>query len=125
MLQLFVKLKFEDLNIMENFRDITRYTIRLILVISLIFALIISQVKAQDSDRPSSGAMMIDVPIRVLSLGLSVVSSAFFILALPFTLSSGSTGDAWETLVEDPFVFTFTRPLGQFDDWETESSSEK
>ena len=125
MLQLFVKLKFEDLNIMENFRDITRYTMRLILVISLIFALIVSQVQAQDSDRPSSGAMMIDVPIRVLSLGLSVVSSVFFILALPFTLSSGSTGDAWETLVEDPFVFTFTRPLGQFDDWETESSSEK
>ena len=124
MLQLFVKLKFEDLNIMENFRDITRYTMRLILVISLIFALF-SQVQAQDSDRPSSGAMMIDVPIRVLSLGLSVVSSAFFILALPFTLSSGSTGDAWETLVEDPFAFTFTRPLGQFDDWETESSSEK
>ena len=125
MLQLFVKLKFEDLNIMENFRDITRFTMRLILVISLIFALIISQVQAQDSDRPSSGAMMIDVPIRVLSLGLSVVSSAFFIVALPFTLSSGSTGDAWETLVEDPFVFTFTRPLGKFDDWETESSSEK
>ena len=110
---------------MENFIDITRYTMRLILVISLIFALINGQVQAQDSDRPSSGAMMIDVPIRFLSLGLSVVSSAFFILALPFTLSSGSTGDAWETLVEDPFVFTFARPLGQFDDWETESSSEK
>ena len=125
MLQLFVKLKFEDLNIMENYRDITQYTMRLISVISLIFALFISQVQAKDSDRPSSGAMMIDVPIRVLSLGLSVVSSAFFILALPFTLSSESTGDAWETLVEDPFAFTFTRPLGKFDDWETESSSEK
>ena len=124
MLQLFVKLKFEDLNIMENFRDITRYTMRLILVISLIFALI-SQAQAQDSDRASSGAMMIDVPIRVLSLGLSVGSSAFFILALPFTLTSGSTGDAWETLVEEPFAFTFTRPLGQFDDWETKSSPEK
>ena len=125
MLQLFVKLKFEDLNIMENYRDITQYTMRLISVISLIFALFISQVQAKDSDRPSSGAMMIDVPIRFLSLGLSVVSSAFFILALPFTLSSESTGDAWETLVEDPFAFTFTRPLGQFDNWETESSPEK
>ena len=122
--QLFVKLKFEDLNIMENFRDITRYTMRLILVISLIFALTISQVQAQDSDRPSSGAMMIDIPIRVLSLGLSMVSSVFFVLALPFTLSSGSTEDAWETLVEDPFAFTFTRPLGHFDDWETDSFSE-
>ena len=44
---------------------------------------------------------------------------------LPFTLSSGSTGDAWEMLVEEPFEFTFIRPLGQFDDWKTTSSSEK
>ena len=92
-------------------------------MISLIFAFITVQVHAQE--RPSSGAMMIDVPVRILSLGLSVVSTAFFIVALPFTLSSGSTGDAWETLVEEPFEFTFIRPLGQFDDWQTTSSSEK
>ena len=94
-------------------------------MISLIFAFITIQVHAQEPGRPSSGAMMIDVPVRILSLGLSVVSTAFFIVALPFTLSSGSTGDAWETLVEEPFEFTFIRPLGQFDDWKTTSSSEK
>ena len=98
-------------------------------MISLIFAFITVQVHAQEQEqeqeRPSSGAMMIDVPVRILSLGLSMVSTAFFIVALPFTLSSGSTGDAWETLVEGPFEFTFIRPLGQFDDWKTTSSSEK
>ena len=94
-------------------------------MISLIFAFITVQVHAQEPERPSSGAMMIDVPVRILSLGLSVESTAFFIVALPFTLSSESTGDAWETLVEEPFEFTFIRPLGRFDDWKTTSSSEK
>ena len=115
----FVKLKFKDLALMENLSNITQTVIRRFLVISLIIALIVSQAQAQESDRPSSGAMMIDVPIRVLSLGLSVVSTAFFVVALPFTLTSGSTGEAWETLVEEPFEFTFFRPLGQFDDWKT------
>ena len=88
----FVKLKFKDLALMENLSNITQTAIRRFLVISLIFALLVSEAQAQESDRPSSGAMMIDVPIRVLSLGLSVVSTAFFVVALPFTLTSGSTG---------------------------------
>ena len=122
--QSFVKLKFKDLDLMENLSNFTQNAIRRFLVISLIIALIVSQAQAQESDRPSSGAMMIDVPIRVLSLGLSVVSTAFFVVALPFTLTSGSTGEAWETLVEEPFEFTFFRPLGRFNDWKTEASTE-
>ena len=81
---------------MKNFRNNILIPTRRFLVISLIFAFITVQVHAQEPERPSSGAMMIDVPVRILSLGLSVVSTAFFIVALPFTLSSGSTGDAWE-----------------------------
>ena len=117
----FVKLKYKDLALMKNFRNNILIPTRRFLVISLIFALTTVQVHAKEQERPSSGAMMIDVPVRILSLGLSVVSTAFFIVALPFTLSSGSTGDAWETLVEEPFEFTFIRPLGQFDDWQTSS----
>ena len=88
----FVKLKYEDLVLMKNFRNNILIPTRRFLVISLIFAFIIVQVHAQEPERPGSGAMMIDVPVRILSLGLSVVSTAFFIVALPFTLSSGSTG---------------------------------
>ena len=123
----FVKLKYKDLALMKNFRNNILIPTRRFLVISLIFAFITVQVHAQEQEqeRPSSGAMMIDVPVRILSLGLSVISTAFFIVALPFTLSSGSTGDAWETLVEEPFKFTFIRPLGQFDDRKTTFSSEK
>ena len=70
-------------------------------------------------ERPGAFAMIIDVPIRILSLGLAMVGTAFFIVALPFALSSGSTGDAWDALVAEPFQFTFTRPLGKFDDWKS------
>jgi hypothetical protein len=61
--------------------------------------------------------MVIDVPVRVIGLGLAVAGTAFFIVALPFALTSGSTGDAWDALVVEPFEFTFTRPLGKFEDW--------
>ena len=70
-------------------------------------------------ERPAAFAMVIDVPIRILSLGLAMVGTAFFIVALPFALSSGSTGDAWDALVAEPFQFTFTRPLGKFDEWKS------
>ncbi|MEE3266842.1 MAG: hypothetical protein VX221_08720 [SAR324 cluster bacterium] len=72
--------------------------------------------------------MVIDVPIRILGIGLAVVGTAFFIVALPFAMSSGSTGDAWDALVAEPFQFTFTRPLGKFEDWKSlnqESDSSK
>ena len=90
---------------------------------SLILALINSQLWAVEKERPGSGAMMIDVPVRVLSLGLTVVSTVIFIVALPFALASGSTKDAWDALVVEPFEFTFTRPLGQFEDWRSDVPS--
>ena len=70
-------------------------------------------------ERPEAFAMIIDVPVRVLGLGLMVVGTAFFIVALPFALTSGSTGDTWDALVVEPFKFTFTRPLGKFEDWQS------
>ena len=80
-------------------------------------------------ETPAAIAMVIDVPIRVIGLGLTVISTAFFIVALPFAMTSGSTGDAWEALIVEPLEFTFTRPLGKFDDWrspldESSASSE-
>ena len=87
----------------------------------LFFALCAGNVSgaALPEERPGAFAMVIDVPIRILSLGLAVVGTAFFIVALPFALSSGSTGDAWDALVAEPFQFTFTRPLGKCDEWKS------
>ena len=93
---------------------------KIITIACLFFALCIGNVSgALPEERPEAFAMVIDVPIRVLSLGLAMVGTAFFIVALPFALSSGSTGDAWDALVAEPFQFTFTRPLGKFDEWKS------
>ena len=91
-----------------------------ITIACLFFALSAGNVSgALPEERPEAFAMVIDVPIRILSLGLAMVGTAFFIVALPFALSSGSTGDAWDALVAEPFQFTFTRPLGKFDEWKS------
>ena len=94
------------------------YISKIITIACLFFALCAGNVSgALPEERPGAFAMVIDVPIRILSLGLAMVGTAFFIVALPFALSSGSTGDAWDALVAEPFQFTFTRPLGKFENW--------
>jgi len=96
------------------------YISKIITIACLFFALCAGNVSgALPEERPGAFAMVIDVPIRILSLGLAMVGTAFFIVTLPFALSSGSTGDAWDALVAEPFQFTFTRPLGKFDEWKS------
>ena len=91
-----------------------------ITIACLFFALSAGNVSgALPEERPGAFEMVIDVPIRILGLGLAMVGTAFFIVALPFALSSGSTGDTWDVLVAEPFQFTFTRPLGKFDEWKS------
>ena len=93
---------------------------KIITIACLFFALCVGNVSgALPEERPGAFAMVIDVPIRILGLGLAVVGTAFFIVALPFALSSGSTGDTWDALVAEPFQFTFTRPLGKFEEWKS------
>ena len=91
-----------------------------ITIACLFFALCAGNVSgALPEERPGAFEMVIDVPIRILSLGLTMVGTAFFIVALPFALSSGSTRDAWDVLVAEPFQFTFTRSLGNFNEWKS------
>ena len=97
-----------------------RAIIKTITIACLFFALSAGNVSgAFPDERPGAFAMVIDVPIRILSLGLAMGGTAFFIVTLPFAISSGSTGDAWDALVAEPFQFTFTRPLGKFDEWKS------
>ena len=93
--------------------------LKIIMIGCLFFALSAGNVSgALPEERPGAFEMVIDIPIRILGLGLAVVGTAFFIVALPFAMSSGSTGDAWDALVVEPFQFTFTRPLGKFQNME-------
>ena len=50
-------------------------------------------------------------PLGLLALGLGAIS---WVVALPFSLPSHSTGSATKGLVTAPAKWTFRRPLGRF-----------
>ncbi|MBF0236400.1 MAG: hypothetical protein HQM12_01745 [SAR324 cluster bacterium] len=92
----------------------------LVCIMIMTFTMAISSpAMASLNERPSGAAMAVDIPIRVLSLGLTLVGFAVFIPTLLFTAfgEEGSVGMAWDGLVGEPAEFTFRRPLGKFDDW--------
>jgi hypothetical protein len=63
-----------------------------------------------------SGAMAADlIFVRPFSLVASVLGAAIFVVALPFTLPSGSADEAGRALVTRPLEYTFNRRLGDFD----------
>jgi hypothetical protein len=66
---------------------------------------------------PSGSDMFVDLVVaRPLGLLGIVAGSAAFVIALPFTIPSGSVGPAAEELVKKPVHYTFQRPLGEIPD---------
>lgn len=53
--------------------------------------------------------------VRPFSLVGSVLGAVGFVLALPFTIPSGTVGETGRDWVVDPLEYTFYRPLGNFD----------
>jgi hypothetical protein len=65
------------------------------------------------SDR-AGGDMFLDaVFARPMGLVAIVAGAAGFVVALPFTIVSGSVGASADELVKKPIDYTFRRPLGQ------------
>ncbi|MEM7402119.1 MAG: hypothetical protein AAF304_09250 [Pseudomonadota bacterium] len=63
----------------------------------------------------SAESMVADVVIaRPIGLVTTVVGSAVYVVSLPFSLLGGNEKQAREKLVNEPAVFTFKRPLGEF-----------
>jgi hypothetical protein len=52
--------------------------------------------------------------VRPVSLAATIVGTAVFIVSLPFSIPSKSVGATAQTLVVEPFNYTFTRPIGGF-----------
>jgi hypothetical protein len=52
--------------------------------------------------------------VRPLGICATVIGAAIFVVSLPFSAWGGNSKTAHERLVEDPFNFTFKRPLGEF-----------
>jgi hypothetical protein len=53
------------------------------------------------------------VLLRPLGIVGTVLGVAFFVVALPFSIPSGTVGKTFTALVKEPAKFTFTRDLGQ------------
>jgi hypothetical protein len=70
---------------------------------------------------PVFGGDAEDIPadvliVRPLTLVGTVLGTALFVVALPFSIPSGSVKMTAKKLIVEPFKFTFTRPLGEFDE---------
>jgi hypothetical protein len=59
--------------------------------------------------------MVVDVVVvRPLGLVTTVVGAVLTVVALPFTIPSGSVEKSAHELIVRPAEYTFTRPLGDF-----------
>lgn len=93
-------------------RQSTVLLIAFSLVLMPLGAQVLAQAEVSEAD-PSAGSMAYDLCVmRPIGAAATVLGSAVFVLALPFTAISKTIPTASEKLVEDPFHFTVTRPLG-------------
>jgi len=84
----------------------------MILVLTLSLILTSTPVFAADTD---GFIILMDIVIaRPFGLASLAVGSAIFVVTLPFAALSKSTKQTADTLVVDPFRFTFVRPPGDF-----------
>jgi len=62
---------------------------------------------------PTGGEMLADAfMVRPFMLVGTVLTTATFIVTLPFSLLGGNVGEAADKLVAEPAKYTFVRPLG-------------
>jgi hypothetical protein len=86
----------------------------MILCLTIVLILTSTPVLAADDD---GFIIIMDIVIaRPFGLASLVVGSAFFVVTLPFAAMSKSTHKTADTLVGEPFRFTFIRPPGDFSD---------
>ena len=90
-----------------------------IIVMTLVFAFgMVFAAEAEAEDSPSFPDILCDLilmrPVGVVVLGVGLVVTA---VAMPFALPTGTMGQVSQTLIVDPFDYTFVRPLG---DWQGE-----
>ena len=92
-------------------------------VILVMFLTMIPQFAAAQHDGSVSGDrstdMVVDVVVmRPLGLAATMVGAVLTVVALPFTIPSGSVESSARELIVRPAEYTFKRPLGDFSDGE-------
>jgi hypothetical protein len=90
----------------------SKLLITVICVLALLFSASTPAFASGDTDATS---VAVDVVVaRPVSLALTIVGSALFVVSLPFSAASGCVDKAAHTLVTSPAKDTFVRPLGDF-----------
>lgn len=87
-------------------------------LIALVFALMPFSATADNNDTVSGDKatdMVVDlVVVRPLGLAATVIGTVLMVVALPFTIPSGSVGSSAREMIVKPAEYTFDRPLGEF-----------
>jgi hypothetical protein len=91
-----------------------------IFLLSLIVCLVIGGLcsagwaadKLRRDDPITQGWSLVDLLVaRPLGIAAGIGGSAVFVVTLPFTLPSGSVGDAADMFIAQPFQFSFLREV--------------
>jgi len=93
----------------------TKQFITVVCVVSLLLCTTVPGFAAGEGDTTS---YVVDVAVaRPISLAATIVGTVLFTVSLPFSAASGTVNKTAEKLVTAPAKDTFTRPLGNLDDF--------
>jgi hypothetical protein len=81
----------------------------------VIFALITAAAPAMAGEIDEADIIADALVVRPVSFAAMLVGSVIFVVALPFSIPSGSVGTVGQELVVTPAKYTFVRPMGDFD----------
>ena len=66
------------------------------------------------NEEPTGGTMLADAfMVRPFMLVGTIVGTVTYIVTLPFSLMGGNSREAAKSLVMEPAMYTFARPLGE------------
>ena len=66
------------------------------------------------NEEPTAGTMLADAfMVRPFMLVGTIVGTVTYIVTLPFSLMGGNSREAAKSLVMEPAMYTFARPLGE------------
>jgi len=97
---------------MKKFTKIFLLLLTVSLVIGSLYSTGWAGDKLRRDDPMTQGWSLVDLLVaRPLGIAAAIGGSAVFVVTLPFTLPSGSVGDAANMFIVQPFQFSFLREV--------------
>lgn len=88
---------------------------RKLIAFLVIFALITSAVPVMAGEIDEADIIADALVVRPVSFAAMLAGSVIFVIALPFSIPSGSVETVGQQIVVAPAKYTFIRPMGDFD----------